>query len=389
MAVSRRTDDLSILNAIAEELNRTVDVDEALDRTLALVTKLLRLSTGWIWLLDPQTAHFYKAAAHNLPPYLQDPVRMAGSWCTCTEEFGEGHLAAKNIDVIECSRLKPAVQKNLTDLTQGLRFHASIPLYFQDKPLGIMNVTGPKWRRLTKDELRLLSMIGYQIGITVERARLAEESARLARAEERTRIAREIHDTLAQGLTAIALQIEAALQRIDGSAVEARARLQRALDVARENLEDARRSVLALRSSPPRGPLGEALTALARGFTSETGVRVRVRRSVGDLALPPPFEDELFRIAQESLANIRKHAGATEVVMTLHARAREVRLTVADNGRGFRMSKTSGAGESGQGILGMRERARLLGGDLRISSAPGRGTTVTASAKVPAVGARS
>jgi two-component system, NarL family, sensor kinase len=387
MAQTRRTDDLSILNAIAEELNRTVDVGEALDRTLALVTELLRLSTGWIWLLDPDTDRFYKAAAHNLPPYLQDPVRMAGSWCTCTEEFRDGDLAAKNIDVIECSRLKPAVEKNLTDLTQGLRFHASIPLHFQDKPLGIMNLTGPSWRRLTKDELRLLSMIGYQIGITVERARLAEESARLARAEERTRIAREIHDTLAQGLTAIALQIEAALQRLEGPAVEARERLGRALDIARDNLEDARRSVLALRSSPPaRGPLGEALTALARGFTSETGVRVRVRRS-GNGVLPATFEDELFRIASESLANVRKHARATEVVMTLQVRLRDVRVTVTDNGRGFQADPAPG-NAAGQGILGMRERARLIGGDLRIDSAPGKGTTVTVSAKLPEAGSR-
>src|SRR5207245_9026694 len=123
-----------------------------------------------------------------------------------------GRLAAKrrlltptNIDVIECSRLQPAFRSKSSALAAGLRYHASIPLYFQDKPLGIMNVTGPEWRKLTADELRLLSTSRYQVGIAVERAGLAEDAARLARAEERTRLAREIHDTLAQGLTAIAL----------------------------------------------------------------------------------------------------------------------------------------------------------------------------------------
>src|SRR6202011_1224626 len=112
--------------------------------------------------------------------------------------------------------------------------------------VGIMNVTGPSWRELTADELRLLSTIAHQVGIAVERARLATESTRLARAEERARRAREIHDTLAQGLTAIILQMEGALPHLGSDPDRARERLQRALETARESLEEARRSVLDL-----------------------------------------------------------------------------------------------------------------------------------------------
>ena len=373
--------ELRILNAIAEALNSSPDVQQALERTLGLVGTLLGLQTGWIWLTDAGTGQFYNAAAQNLPPYLQAPIRMTGRACWCLDEFRDGALTPKNIDVMECSRLRPAVLRQATDLTHGLAYHASIPLYFQDKPLGILNVTGPSWRRLTDEELHLLSTIAYQVGIAIERARLADESARLARAEERTRLAREIHDTLAQGLTAIALHLEGALTHLTTKPERARERLERALQTARESLEDARRSVLDLRGGPAAGqPLGAAIRALARSFTAETGVRVRVRVEQ-KRALPVRVESELFRIAQEALTNIHRHARATEAEVLLQDTPRGVRLSVHDNGTGFD-PRTAGADR--HGLVGMRERARLLGGALRITSRrePPSGTTVIAS--VPA-----
>lgn len=375
-----RTRELRILNAIAEALNSAPDVQQALERTLALVTDLLGLRTGWIWLLDPDSHQFYSAVARHLPPYLQEPVRMTGRPCWCIEEFTDGELTPKNIDVMECSRLRPAVQKQATELTHGLAYHASIPLYFQDKPLGIMNVTGPSWRRLTDEELHLLSTIAYEVGIAVERARLAGESARLARVEERARLAREIHDTLAQGLTAIALHLEGALHHLDERPEKARQRLERALQTARTSLEEARRSVLNLRAAPLAGkPLAEALGALTRTFTSESGIRVYVRAEHAR-PLPLRVEAELFRIAQEALTNVRRHAHATEVEIALEYTPRRVRLTVRDNGTGF---DPAAIAQDRHGIMGMRERAGLLGGQLRIRSGTGKSSGTRLTASVP------
>src|SRR5687767_1526657 len=214
MVTAIKQRDLTVLNAIAEALNRSPDVRSALTRSLALVAELLGMQAGWIWLVDAETERFYVAADLNLPPYLQAPIQMTGDeTCSCIWDFRAGTLTAKNVDVMECSRLRRAVRHAgdaaVADAqTAGLRHHASIPLRFGEKPLGILNLTGPAWRELTADELELLATIAYQIGIAIERARLAEESARLARSEERTRLAREIHDTLAQGLTAIGLHLE-------------------------------------------------------------------------------------------------------------------------------------------------------------------------------------
>jgi two-component system, NarL family, sensor kinase len=377
MSVER---ELSILNAVAEALNSSADVRQALERTLSLVAQMLGLRTGWVWLLDQDTNHFYDAAERELPPYLQERVRMAGRRkCWCIDDFRDGELTPTNIDVIECSRLLPAFRgKSSAALTSGLRYHASIPLYFQDKPLGIMNLTGPEWRKLTPDELRLLSTIAYQVGIAIERARLADNATRLARAEERTRIAREIHDTLAQGLTAIALNIEGAMHLLETRPDQARERLERALAMARENLEEARRSVLDLRAAArlEGKPLAEALAGLARSFTSDTGVPVHVQAANTE-RLPMRVESELFRIAQEALTNVRKHAHASHADIGLRRRGSRVTLTVSDDGRGFSPGRRK---PDGHGLVGMRERAKLLGGRLQVSSATGKGTRIVASA---------
>jgi two-component system, NarL family, sensor kinase len=378
--VDRATQELGILNAVAEALNSAPDVRQALQRTLALVADLLGLRTGWVWLRDPETRQFYSAAAQNLPPYLQEPVRMTGSPCWCILAFQDGELTPKNINVLECSRLYPAVQAGAVDLTEGLSCHASIPLYFRETPLGIMNLAGPTWRRLDRTELRLLSTIGYQVGIAIERARLAEAAQQMARIEERTRIAREIHDTLAQDLTAIGLHIEGALRFVDIDPGIAKGRLEKALATSRGALEQARLSVLNLRSEPVLRPFSEELGSRARVFTSETGVRARLRTS-GLVDLPEHAELELVSLFQEALTNIRRHASASEVDITLRGDARMVRLSIRDNGRGFD-PKIATAGH--HGIVGMRERTRLLHGRLRVTSKSGVGTTVTAT--VPAAG---
>src|SRR5439155_7689985 len=139
--------------------------------------------------------------------------------------FTGGRRGARNIDVMACSRLAPAVKAKATHLTRGLAYHASIPLSFQGRLLGILNVTGPSWRKLTQAELRMLSTIAAQVGVGIDRARLAETTTILARTEERARLAREIHDTLAQGLAAIALYLEAALDQIESNPERARERL--------------------------------------------------------------------------------------------------------------------------------------------------------------------
>ena len=169
----RRNRELLILNRIASALNGSLELPEALRTTLAQVAEWLDLRTGWIWLLDEDSEQPYLAAAQNLPPALaRNRQRMEG-WCYCLETFAAGDLSgAANVNVVTCSRLK-----SLVDGTDGLRYHASIPLYAHGKRLGVMNLASADWRELAPDELRLLHTIGDLLSIAVERARLYARSA--------------------------------------------------------------------------------------------------------------------------------------------------------------------------------------------------------------------
>ncbi|HJT56745.1 MAG TPA: GAF domain-containing sensor histidine kinase [Ktedonobacteraceae bacterium] len=380
--------DLAILYAIAGHLNRKVDVHEALQEVLVQVTKLLGLQTGWVWLLN-EVGSPYLAAAQALPPYLADhPERMTG-FCLCLDTFLAGDLeGAANINVLRCSRLKNA-ERDKDPSSLGLRFHASIPIYAGDTPIGVLNVASEDWRELAEEELHLLHIIGDQIGLAIQRARLSAEhtqsAARLATIEERNRLAREIHDTLAQGLAAITLQLETADVLAESRPERAHEAILRALALARQNLEEARRSVIDLRAAPLQDrTLPEALAALVREMTTKD-IQIEYRSiPSGDFPmLPPRLEAGIYRVAQEALANAYKHAQARHISLTLSVEDDELCLYVQDDGRGFNPDEVapfSSTGGSGGhfGLTGMSERVKLLGGSLCIESEPGAGTCIAA-----------
>jgi two-component system NarL family sensor kinase len=199
-----------VLKEVAEALNSATTEQRATSEALSRMVDLLGVETGWVWLRESDSGHFYNAAVQNLPPYLQEPVRMTGRSCWCLELFRKGQLTARNIDVVECSRLAPAVASPEAASTAGLRCHASVPLYAGERPLGVMNLAIRGWRRLTRQELDLLTTL--RIRSASRSNGRARRAVGRARASRRTlRIARDVHDTLAQDFTAIGLHLEAGL----------------------------------------------------------------------------------------------------------------------------------------------------------------------------------
>ncbi|MEV0159106.1 sensor histidine kinase [Nonomuraea fuscirosea] len=192
--------------------------------------------------------------------------------------------------------------------------------------------------------------------------------------DERQRMAREIHDTLAQGLTGIITQLRAA-QRVE----DAGTHVGLALDLAQDSLTEARRSVAALQPHQLEDAhLPEAMTVLARNWAQTTSVDLHVEVTGDRVPLSPAIEVTLFRVAQEALANVAKHADATRAGLTLSYTGAVVLLDIRDNGTGFREP-----GGQGFGLSSMRQRLRGVGGSLEIESTPGEGTAV--SATVPAL----
>ncbi len=364
--LKRRNRELSILNTIAQAMNQEVDLTQALNVALRHVAELFDLKTSWIFLLDDE-AKFYLAAAQNLPPALADhPRRMAGE-CDCLWCYENDEL--EDPENITCSRLE-----NLVVGTAGLRQHASIPLDAHGKPLGVLNVASTDWGDLSEDDLQLLYLVGDLLGIAIERGRLFTHSVELGAIEERNRLAREIHDTLAQGLTAIALQLETADALLETGAPSERIQqvLVQALNQTRASLDEARRSVMDLRAAPLEGrPLDEALKALVEDWASRRKVTANFE-VVGNIRpLPVRVEIGVYRMLQEALTNIGRHAYAHKVNIQLVVLPEQLHLTIKDDGRGFDPAQaTTGR----YGLIGMNERAKLLDGSLEVSSAPGEGT---------------
>jgi two-component system NarL family sensor kinase len=366
--LQKRNRELSIINAIAEALNREVDLLRALNTALERVTELFHLHTAWVWLQREDTGATYLAAALNLPPALT-PSRMEGT-CFCLDTYRLGEMeGASNVSIITCTRLK-----NLLDGTHGLRFHASVPLFHHDRKVGVLNVASTDWRELSEDELRLLNTVGDMLSIAIERAQLFAQSMQVGAVEERNRLAREIHDTLAQSLAGITLQLETADALLDAQPESARQAVQKALTLSRASLEDARRSVLDLRAAPlERRTLAEALEALVNQHAAELKLKARYEAVGGDQPLPVRLEAAVYRMVQEALANVVRHSEAEHLTVRYTATPEAVSLLIEDDGKGF---NTDEIPRDRFGLVGMNERARLLGGSLHVNSQPGCGTVL-------------
>jgi signal transduction histidine kinase len=223
--------------------------------------------------------------------------------------------------------------------------------------------------------------------------------------DERQRMAREIHDTLAQGLTGIVTQLQAAEQFADDQAVWRR-HFQAATRLARESLSEARRSVHALRPEALEAArLSEALAGVAERWSALNGIAVQVTTTGTARPMPPAVDVALLRTAQEALANVAKHARATKVGLTLSYMENEVALDVRDDGRGFEPHRFGDGGDppgveedgprrpdagvpgGGFGLVAMRQRIESLSGTLQVESEPGAGTAVSACLPAAPAGA--
>ena len=365
-------EELTILNTIAKELNRSVDLKQALTTVLIQVARLLGLETGWIFLLEETSDESYLAASHNLPPALsENPERMEGN-CYCLDTYRKGDLkGAANVNVVECSRLY-----GLVEGTDGLKYHASIPIYAKEKKIGVLNVASTEWRKLTKGDLQLLNTIADLMSIAIERARLYDRSVTLGAVEERYRLARELHDTLGQDLAAIVLQLENLDAKLDAGAPtgDLKGVIQQIMTLTRDSLDGARRSVQDLRAAPLEGQtLSGALAKLVRETNESSSIRVAYESMGAGRPLPVHIEAGLYRIAQEAINNVTKHAKASEARVSLVCSPSQAHLTIEDNGIGFDPAELS---QDRYGLRGLNERARLLKGDLNLESTKGKGTRV-------------
>lgn len=388
----QRNRELAATAAVAQATStEQLNLAETLERTLQVVLEVTGLPAGWVMLLPERGGEPVLAGSAGLPSeIIERQASYRSPECECVKVLNSQRPLVVH-------PLHSACPIRALDLGGGRAptCHASVPLLTRSKVLGVLNLAGDDPATLDAELLTLLGAIGRQLGVAIENARLWEalkhrdllrsqllEQAIAAQEDERRHIARELHDQTGQALTSILVWLRALEAEAGGAegVVVDRFRLNELKAIVADTLEGVRELAVELRPSV-LDDLGlvPAVQHAVRDCHERYGLAVDFE-AVGleGVRLPPAIETALYRIAQEALTNVVRHACANKVSLLLAVRAGTVVLIVEDDGCGFDVDRLmhGPVDEHWLGLSGMRERAQLLGGRLTIESAEGRGTTV-------------
>jgi PAS domain S-box-containing protein len=293
------------------------------------------------------------------PPWVRIAKDPRGPWY---DDFGRN--AVNPLDSTMLERL----------FERGIVSTICIPMLVAGNVTGFFHIRFKEKHYFRQEEVELTQAMAHQATLALRLMRLSQQSREAAVAEERNRMARDIHDTLAQGFTGVIVQLEAvkgAVARFDFADIDTR--IERTSQFAKSILQEARRSVLALRPhSLQGGTLRAVLDVLLRRMADGTSLHAELRVSGEERAIPMDWEENLLRIAQEALTNTIKYAQALTFRALLTYGLKEVQLLLTDDGRGF----DTEAQHEGLGLIGMKERADRMAGRIVICSTRGGGTEI-------------
>jgi signal transduction histidine kinase len=257
----------------------------------------------------------------------------------------------------------------------------ALPLRMGSQRLGTLCVGTRRMAPFSVEDRRLAGEIASTASIAIANALLHEHAKKLATLEERDRIARELHDNLAQVLGYLSMKAAGARELLlRGDVTRLDADLQEMGEAADEGYLDVREAILGLRTSPDaHGGLRGALEQYLEKFSRQSGVTARLEMpETADAAVAPAVEIQIVRVIQEALTNVRKHARAANAWVSLEQDDERIRVTVRDDGHGFTADRAERQAPEGYGLVMMRERLTSIGGQVALKSAPGKGTTIVA-----------
>lgn len=342
------------INRTLAALTATPDVTAMLTEVFGYFTSLLGATQATLWLRQAGEVH-----PHLL--LLDGEVQPAGNLplpAAHLENWGE-------------------IQQGISKKS-GAEQIIHLPLQIQSQTVGYISATLPRQHPVPESELLLLERLAQQVTLALRLAELHEQAESNAILQERNRLAREIHDTLAQGFTGIVIQLEAAEDLLPPTAGAAVDHLDRARQLARDSLVEARRSVQALRPlALEQQDLPAALRQMLARITNGSGLKAAFELSGEPIPLPEGVAADLLRIGQEAVTNSLRHSGAGQLTLRLVYRPDTLSLQLEDDGRGL----AEQIPPSGHGLTSMRERAARHGGSLQIDQPATGGTLI--SAQIP------
>jgi signal transduction histidine kinase len=319
-----------------------------------------------------------QVAVHSDHPYANDPSAWKNRPLFQELLFTKSPVVVDDIE--GDARLEPEFREYLKR-HRCERFMA-VPMFVSGELRGFIGIQHSEKGSYLADEIELAQALAHHVMLAAHGQELVEQQREAAILKERTRMARDIHDTLAQGFTGVIVQMEAAEEALlDDDQEHAVGHVHRARELARSSLGEARRSVHALRPQAlEKAPFADALKAIIKNTAAGTSLQTEFRVNGEPRQLAPSVEENLLHIGQEALTNALKHAHATKFHARLSFSADGVYLELRDNGAGFVVDAMNGGGI---GLIGMKERADQIGAILELTSEPGKGTKITAVSSYP------
>lgn len=380
--LAQKTASLKILYDVAASINQAQDLDELLIRYMRVLKEMVNglAATARVLMPDGKMRLVGSIGLNNdvMREYEMLPMQL----CLCGIALSPGDILCVN-HAKHCSR-QLGRQMFDSDEVEVV----AVPLEYHDEVLGLYNIFIKKPGVSEREDImELLQTIGSHLGMAVAKQQSDAEAHRLSIVEERTALAHELHDSLAQTLASLRFQV----RMLEDTLIQ-----NQALDAAGEDLQRVRNGLdeahteLRALLSGFRAPVDQrgmipALETLVQRFQQETGIHTFFQKECRQANLSASDEMQMLRIVQESLANIRKHAQAHTVRILFNCRADDTyELLIEDDGVGFEQTDKNGQPGEHIGLSIMEERAQRLGGELRIESEPGEGTRVELSYK-PAV----
>ena len=380
--IIQRTQELDTISEVALIISQAGALEDVLKEALEKVLHAAGAKGGLIQLFEEQNT---RVTTHRgLPPKIIRCFERAQKMEDLPQEIfpAQEHILVRDIETGICKKLFannrcPESDANCRTITEEFTRFASVLLKSRSRPLGAIILFSEKEDSFSPEIMQLMACIGNQLGVAIENARFYQRVEQLAVLEERTRISRELHDSLAQTLGWLSIKTEILEEdlkqgKIDKSHTEMTA-IRR---VVRDACYDVRESIDGLRTRPT-GDLSLTAATWIAEFRQRSGLKTDFHAMDEKVPLSPIVETELLRILQEALTNVRKHAKAQQVRIDLQIKGNFAELIIEDDGSGFTYRAEQENNHFGLRI--MRERAESLGGSFRIVSEPQRGTRVMVS----------
>jgi len=364
---------IDILNTISATISQSPHLTAALDATLERLLKLTGADIGSIHLVDPASRDLILCASRGvMESFIYNEHRIPMGACLCGLAALLGEVVVSD-DLSKDERLSRSACRD-----ERFGSMISLPLRAREKTLGILTLYSKRTHAFGPADRPLLIAISHHIGVAVENSQLSSKTKESALLEERWLIAQELHDNIAQSLAYLNMQTKILEDRFQS---ELKAPIleefHQIRNVIQDTYQDVRNMLIDFRIQiKEEEGLEPALRRYCQDFSARTGIETDLAGGTDLALIEPSVQTQVFRMIQESLANVRKHSRAKKATVAVRSTGFGLQITVQDNGDGFDLHTLEDSAREHMGLSIMKERAANLGGTVQITTAPGRGTSV-------------